>query len=507
MDSSFGEIENGIPTSHSLDNIQYDNLKRDSPKTMPNSYSFVHTSPSRLGATQVDTIHEQEITEHFSSNYMSTNFSTNTDSGVDSNSFCSMPLAHNENASFVDTQTYLVTEIVEQQQQQQQQATDTGVMSSSSSSPDSQNQNGYETSESQLLVTASEGELSFGYESLNPVNVENTIANFNIEAHFESELEQVVLNNLVAQKNYQETLEITYKQLEINEMIEKADDTTTSITTDSSANGSITELDQIEAMTPAAVNVDENIMMEEATPVADYLQEDDDEKNSSTAQLMDSSSSSISSISEKEEEDLAAQVETESFAVVPKVLENISESEELKFNLISNPIIANVAVAPPMSETELQTLKYEEEEVNNLVNKIVLDVIAQAIHVSPAKLNIVSDVIEKMTTQTTAAESEKNQIDIAEVSFNEKDDSVLFKNVNTEECEANKLNSSLEIIEAAEINNAVSSEVDETNAILNKTEQILSSSTQAPTAAKDSKKTVVSNQKQPVIDCFSCTIS
>ena len=138
-DNSFNELANTMPTSFSLDNIGgCINLKNS--QKMPNSHSFQTTSPSKLHKlTEADVI--QEVTENFGSN--------NNDSGVDSNSYCSMPADSNKNYTPLTSDLLSSIECDENE--------NSSKNSSSISSPDSQ-KNGYETALSQL-VTASEGKL------------------------------------------------------------------------------------------------------------------------------------------------------------------------------------------------------------------------------------------------------------------------------------------------------------------------------------------------------------
>lgn len=125
-----------MSTSFSLDSFDLGG----SPN-MATSRSF--TSPSKaLKLSEVETILEQEVIENSSAN-------SNLDSGVDSNSYCSMP------ASDIKSYTPLTSELfssIEVEETEESSRPDSS--SSSSSAPDSPNQNGYETAISQM---ASEG--------------------------------------------------------------------------------------------------------------------------------------------------------------------------------------------------------------------------------------------------------------------------------------------------------------------------------------------------------------
>lgn len=135
-DNSFNDLSLSMPTSFSLDNIGGCINIKNSPK-MPNSRSFHTKSPSNRLHKLTDVI--QEVTENFSSN--------NIDSGVDSNSYCSMP-ASDSHKSYTPLTSDLLSSIECDESQ-------SSKNSSSISSPDSQ-KNGYETALSQM-VTASEG--------------------------------------------------------------------------------------------------------------------------------------------------------------------------------------------------------------------------------------------------------------------------------------------------------------------------------------------------------------
>lgn len=128
-----------MSTSFSLDSFD---LKGSS--SMATSRSFI--SPSKaLKLSEVETILEQEVIESSSAN-------SNLDSGVDSNSYCSMP------ASDIKSYTPLTSELLSSiEVEETEESSRPDSSSSSSSAPDSPNQNGYETAISQM---ASEGTLT-----------------------------------------------------------------------------------------------------------------------------------------------------------------------------------------------------------------------------------------------------------------------------------------------------------------------------------------------------------
>lgn len=142
------------------------------------------------------------------------------------------------------------------------------------------------------------------------------------------------------------------------------------------------------------------------------------------------------------------------------------------------------------TEEALTQLKFAEQEVNELVNKIVLDVITNAIYSAP----LVKDTnavpfaeveapnymsLEQEISQLEEAEKKVEGIDDTEISFIDNDNSVVDVEAKAEE-----------------------QKVDATDAILNSSERVLTASP-IKLIAKDN--TVVT--KEPPVDCFSCTIS
>ena len=138
MDNSFSDIVTpGMPTSLSLDNIGAFN-------------SYVITSPSKIISdlmsklTKADTILEQEVSTTTSSNY--------ADSGVDSNSYSSMPITDYQKSTGYTLDAQLLSSIecdIEEADEKEKTSTSSSSISSSSS-PDSPNTNGYQTAISQM---------------------------------------------------------------------------------------------------------------------------------------------------------------------------------------------------------------------------------------------------------------------------------------------------------------------------------------------------------------------
>jgi len=452
-DNSFSEIPTKMPNSISLDNLD---LKTVSPK-LTNSLSFQNSPSKRI----TDVIAEHEVVENSTHNFVS-----NLDSGVDSNSYCSMPTSEShKNYTPLTSELLSSIEVEEEPIKEVLKESSSSVSSSSQGSP---NQNGYETAISQM---ASEAEVSFGYDTININNVENTITNFeNIEISYNNQIDQAVLENCL-QKHLDEEAKIE-ENIEMPSEVQVNDnDTTTSCVTDSSDNGSIKETEQ----TTSIHNAENTILV-------------DQEKVSDMA---------IENLINKP----APCVEEEI------VVENVNETP--KETEIKTNIVAQIEDIENFNNEEDQEifdhLKFAEREVNDLVNKIVHDVISQAIQISPGHL--LSDQIPftdlpncmsleqelkqlsmEETVETKIEQAEVKCIDDMEISFIDNDNSVLDAKTDT----------STDAIEATK-----EPVVDSTSDILSKTEKILSSN--SPVVERKSNSPVIA--KEPPVDCFSCTIS
>lgn len=198
-------------------------------------------------------------------------------------------------------------------------------------------------------------------------------------------------------------------------------------------------------------------------------------------------------------------------AFVPEqVLETIVEPETEQAEVTAPEVVAEATTeATPavnlLSEAErtmerldteteeaLSQLRFAEQEVNELVNKIVLDVITNAIYAAPlvketeapfAEVEAPNYMsLEQEISQLEEAEkvnkSEAKCIDDMEISFIDNDNSVVD-------------------VEAAE-----EPKVDATEEILSSTEKVLKAS---PLKVLGKDNTVAT--KEPPVDCFSCTIS
>lgn len=466
LDNSFSDIASpGMPTSLSLDNIG-----------AFNSYSINTNSPSNVISallnklTKADTILEQEVT---------TTASTYVDSGVDSNSYSSMPITDYQKNSSYTHDAQLLSSIecnIEEEADEKEKTSTTSSSISSSSSPDSPNTNGYQTAISQM---ASEAELSFGYDSMNTVNVENTINNFNIEAEFFGEIENFIgLKKQEAENGAKEKEE--EEMNEQNKLVKEVapvetnivdDDTTTSIVSDSSDTGSIKEVE---------LAVQEELEEGELVDIVEETQKEASVLTSPIPEIV------VSMAVDDEEKDLDQP-------------DNLIDNAKTKMpNLMSKENIQKELES--FDNTELAA-KQAETEVNNLINTIVGDVITSVMHieeekvpevrpeeiVQPFETNYMS--LEQEISQLEEKEKEKVEEEEGEISFIDNDNSVLY----------GKGDTSAVVIEQAEETKAES-----TSDILSKTEKVLSLSSSSLKVTDSKGKVVV---KEPPVDCFSCTIS
>lgn len=201
-----------------------------------------------------------------------------------------------------------------------------------------------------------------------------------------------------------------------------------------------------------------------------------------------------------DEEISSVSVKLEEIAL-EEVVEEEEEDNKLVTNLISQ---STVEVEEQMSEEMLNSLKFAEQEVNDLVNKIVIDVISQAIHV-PAEPTL--ETIEKSepvitdydSTNFMSLEQEINKLKEEEEQNVKESNNIENLEISYIDNEVTDENSSMEIIEKPETNKA--DEKLQTEAILRKTDRMLSKS------SSSFKLDNMPMRKEPPVDCFSCTIS
>jgi hypothetical protein len=345
--------------------------------------------------------------------------------------------------------------------------------SSSSSSPDSRINSNDVTSESQMLVTASEGEYSFKTES----NIENTITNMTNNGDEIVEIEEhQIITTITTDVN---EINLVYNTDKKGAAVETKNDTTTS-----EDDGSVVQADQSNISSSSADN-------STTTPTAK-------QNNSSTS------------------------------AAVENVLNNFNEIlviEENKTNDIQTTnnqeqVIEEKIIQTLDKEAESKYMKIEEEEVSSLVNKIVFDVITQAVDV-PAQNTT------QITTTTTTVLYEENEptatiqsTDILSVSFTknetpaeEQSESIQAKDINIVEIisnDSNKLSSSSSNDLTKPVTAVAAVEAEKEIAIDHLNETTPTTTTLNTTTAStttNNKKGRQSSKKEPVVDCFSCTIA
>lgn len=419
-DVSFSDMNSMMPTSYSLDNIGAIN-------NVSKSTSFHNNLPLKLN----------KLTEEISE-------IPNIDSGVDSNSYCSMPTDGQK--SYTPLTSDLLSSIEADEFEEPASKTSSSVSSPSTNSP---NQNGYETAISQM---ASEAENSFGaFDSINPNN-ENTIIDVEIEAlSYVNQIEQAVLEQYIHETNVIENIDQAVSvSANAETVVENLGDTTTSVSSDSFENDFVKE-DPVKLLVE---NVEKlSITVKEVEPILE--------------------------VEEVKEEPMVETVQEET-----NLMSSSSFQEEISLSKADMKLLAQI--------------KFAEQEVNDLVNKIVHDVITQAITVAPLPDFVEADIHNHMSLEQEINQVEEAQvkeesrcIDDLEISYIDNDNSVISGKEETDVA-----SQSMEVIKGPE-----EPDVDTTDDILSKTEEILSNSP---------AKNVIKNNiavKEPPVDCFSCTIS
>ena len=146
-------------------------------------------------------------------------------------------------------------------------------------------------------------------------------------------------------------------------------------------------------------------------------------------------------------------------------------------------------------ETEAQ-LKIAEQEVNDLVNKIVLDVITQAIYAAPLVQESKASFVEAEAPNFMSLEQEISQLEESEKAANKSATKCI------DDMELSFIDNDSSIVDVVE-SKVEEEEKDTTEAILSHNENILKAS---PLRIVPNKKNTVAT-KEPPVDCFSCTIS
>jgi hypothetical protein len=344
--------------------------------------------------------------------------------------------------------------------------------SSSSSSPDSRINSNDVTTESQMLVTASEGEFSFKTES----NIENTITNMT--------------------NNGDEIVEIEEHQV------------VTTITTDVNEINLVYNTDKKGAAVIAA---------EEKETKNDTTTSEDD----GSVMQADQSNISSSSADNSTTTPTTKPNDSNTSAAVENVLNNFNELlviEENKTNDIQMKDNVQVVEENLEKEVESKYMKIEEEEVSSLVNKIVFDVITQAVDVPEQN----STQITTTTATTTTILTEENEptatiqsTEILSVSFTKNEtpaeegsELAQPQDINIVEIistDSNKLSST----SANDLTKPATIEVEKEIVAEHVDDTLATSALNTTTASTitNNKKGRQINKKESVVDCFSCTIA
>jgi len=567
-----------IPSSISLDN--FDSNYKVSPSKMTNSFSFISTdanSQTQYSYSKTTTILEQDvlledvpfdIEKKKPQLVHQSTIDPNSSLANESASFYSTPMTHNiinSNVSptpFHSSDNNLTSEIEENKKLRKSE-------SSSSSSPDSRDNN--EDSESQLLVTASEGESSFGLET----NIENTITNVAIESSFALEIESAF-----EKKSVKGTDCISEEEND-----QENDKTTTSVDSDheKSQNESIVQADQSNISSSSSDSDSdektEKNNIEKESVESESSSTDTSTSTDSSAESLTSTSSSTEQTNEnsykvsvevvedikKEQQQIVEQIapeiehtETEHKVEISKTEEKVIDKEELNtlgqdlstspansinsgaslsdrqahnantnfgqidanFSTQTNYPTSSISTETDSSfsslsnsnqvqkssnndvnnldEASLNCMKIAEEEVNNLVNKIVLDVISQAVHVAPENNQDNEEESKNVqmvpeTHLTTDKDTLRPDAQLKIIEINSPLSSKISEETET---------TSSAIKEAQVPKKEVLIPV-ETDTIKIMTESTTSITSNLKKPVKNGKS---NEKKEPVVDCFSCTI-
>ena len=530
-----------MPTSISLDNFDLASINFKRSPTMPNTlnaytqenpYSNLNSSPYKnkflLEEQTIQESLEYEPEEEGSSKTQTagTTVISNNDDSV---SFYSTPLNGTKNNSNAETSE--------------------GQSSVSSVSPNGKFSNEQSSNgDSQILVTASEGETSF---DLDPA-IENTITNVAIEISYGKELETLescISDEIQHPFSIKQCLE---EQLANNKnrKAESNDDILSeNISPRTSISESVTDSETIPAVNPLATaySVDYLSLPVSTATESDYESQEKYISESSNdmihetdfiASMVKQASENINMFEKKENltdfYGLSISPKTSLDILTPQSMSIINEID-------SNTNETTHNLAKMNSIDEEISLKYsniEEEEVMNLVNKIVVDVISHSLQADATPTNQEIDDIEHTFTKIQLDHSDSEVIEEIISSANtdnnyegsktafkcEKDDQfVLEMHENP-----NKL-----VIESIKFNeNFINEEYDvKKDPLINVNEEIsanLPTETTSIDLVETSSKQVDSifklsenknaglatssktdnkvAKKEPVVDCFSCTI-
>ena len=378
---SFDE-KSKLPTSISLDNFQYSNI---SIKKSPSS-SYVPFNPnnSPLKGVIIQETVESETTEAKKASKI--NETTANNFNDDTISFYSTPLTHTNESTVVADAFITPTPYPQTNGESSEDSTspisstknniETGTSSSSGSSPDSKKLNDDTETEFQMLVTASEGESSFELEP----NIEKTITNVAIETSFANEIEGAIGNYVV-----------DIQSASIKQFIEKTIQEEDSANSDSnkSLDGSTTQADHSNLSSSTASGDTESNDKDSSSEIKDIEKIISSiefnpllisEETAQQAETVEPKKKYIKSNLTSECLDLLTPI---SLTNDNKTMSDASEFDDMQQSTAQNFEKLLEASAPAqIDKTNLEYLNIEEEEITNMVQKIVTDVISQATQIT-----------------------------------------------------------------------------------------------------------------------------
>lgn len=377
---SFDE-KSKLPTSISLDNFQYSNI---SIKKSPSS-SYVPFNPnnSPLKSAIIPETVESETAEA----KKSSKINETTDDTI---SFYSTPLTHT-NESTVKADAFITpTPYPQTNGESSEDSTspisstknniETGTSSSSGSSPDSKKLNDDTETESQMLVTASEGESSFELEP----NIEKTITNVAIETSFANEIEGAIGNYVV-----------DIQSASIKQFIEKTIQEEDSANSDSnkSLDGSITQADHSNlSSSTASDDTESNNSKDNNSSEIKDIEKIISSIEFNTLLISEETAQQQAETVEPKKKYIKSNLTSECLDLLTpisqsndnKTMSDASEFDDTQQSTAQNfeKLLETSSAPAQIDKTNLEYLNIEEEEITNMVQKIVTDVISQATQIT-----------------------------------------------------------------------------------------------------------------------------
>jgi hypothetical protein len=564
---SFDE-KSKLPTSISLDNFQYSNI---SIKKSPSS-SYVPFNPnnSPLKGVIIQETVESEATEAKKASKI--NETTANNFNDDTISFYSTPLTHTNESTVVADAFITPTPYPQTNGESSEDSTspisstknniETGTSSSSGSSPDSKKLNDDTETEFQMLVTASEGESSFELEP----NIEKTITNVAIETSFANEIEGAIGNYVV-----------DIQSASIKQFIEKTIQEEDSANSDSnkSLDGSTTQADHSNLSSSTASGDTESNDKDSSSEIKDIEKIISSiefnpllisEETAQQAETVEPKKKYIKSNLTSECLDLLTPI---SLTNDNKTMSDASEFDDMQQSTAQNFEKLLEASAPAqIDKTNLEYLNIEEEEITNMVQKIVTDVISQATQITFNQHDVLDKYAYLEAQEADGKQNKSLDLEIEETiisaeTCNKDGDLRLNGNqivenaiINALKCEnfinaentgklivepiefsenfideeaieiavdkkpitddeKLKLNPDLNIIEIKSTNNGelsstsaelIEQSLREVDNLFNKKNESMNASAMKTPTLNSPRSKKVANQKDAVVDCFSCTI-